>query len=412
MQERYDVIVIGAGPGGVSTALYARRLGLSVLLVDRHRFPRDKICGDVLGSKSTGYMRDLGLLDDVRAHPHERIDTVILGAPSGAVARFNLTPENTPQDPRLICRREVFDDILVRAAREKLDVLEGWTVTDVTRAPGGGARGIRCRDEAGDVRQFAGRVVVGADGYNSIVARKMGVYSNDQNRWLVATRQYFRGVNIPPHTVQAHYLDDTLPGYLWVFPLGDGTVNVGLGSVHATVKERGGLRRIHDRAVVSHRFKGLFAGAAPVTDVQGWHLPTPDRKRTICGDGFVLVGDAAGLVDPFTGEGIGNAMCSGEVAARVIAGALADNDAERVDLSEYGERVWKELDEGELALHYKLSGLARHRTLVNFVIGRAAKHASTVDWLTQMTCDTGASARKQSLLSPFTYLKLLLGRPR
>lgn len=410
MGERYDVIVVGAGPAGVSTALYAKRHGLTVLLVDKQRFPRDKICGDAIGARGTGYLQDLGLLDEVRSQAHEHIGAVILGAPSGALANFELNGDGNCMDSRLICRREVFDDILVSAAREQVDVLEGWTVNDVLLTQRGGACGIRCKAENGDVREYAGRAIVGADGFNSILARRMGVYHHDKRRWWVATRQYFRDLDVPPHTAQVHFLDDTLPGYFWVFPTGDGAANVGLGSVHATIKQHGGLRRIHERAVASVRFRKLFAGATPVSNVRGWNLPTPNRKRVICGDGFVLVGDAAGVVDPFTGEGIGNAMCSGEVAARVIARVLDGADTGRVDLSEYAASLWKELDEKELALHYRLRSLARHRGLVDFVVGRAAKHAKTLDWLAKMTYDTDAMERKRALLSPLTYLKLLFVR--
>jgi geranylgeranyl reductase family protein len=410
MQEPYDVIVVGAGPAGVSTALYARRRGASVLLVDKHRFPRDKICGDGVSGKSIGYLNDLGILDEVRDQSHEQVGAVILGAPSGALANFDLNPEWYPDGAYLICRREILDNILVQAARKEVDVLEGWAVNDILLTPGGGACGICCKSPDGNLRQYAGRAIVGADGFNSIVARRLGAYHYDKGRWLVATRQYFRDLDIPPRTAQLHFLEDTLPGYFWLFPTGDGTANVGLGSVHATVKRHGGLRGMHERVLASDRFRKLFSRATPVSGIHGWNLPTHNRKRIICGDGFVLVGDAAGVVDPFTGEGIGNAMCSGEVAARAITKALKNADTRRVDLSEYASLLWKELDERELALHWRLRSLARHRGLVNFVIGRAAKHAGTLDWLAKMIYEYDGTKRTRALLSPLTYLKLLFVR--
>jgi geranylgeranyl reductase family protein len=410
MQERYDVIIVGAGPAGVSTALYAKRRGVSVLLVDKRRFPRDKICGDGISTKSMGYLRDLGILDEVRAQSHEQISAAILGAPSGAQVHFALNPEGNPENPNVVCRREIFDNILVRAARQEVDVLEGWAVNDILLTPGGGACGIRCQSPDGDLRQYAGRVIVGADGFNSIVARRLGAYHHDKDRWLVATRQYFRDLDIPPHTAQLHFLEDTLPGFFWLFPTGDGTANVGLGSVHATIKRQGGLRGMHERILASDRFRKLFARATSVSDIKGWNLPTPNRKRIICGDGFVLVGDAAGVVDPFTGEGIGNAMCSGEVAARAITKAFESAETSRVELSEYAVLLWKELGERELARRYRLRSLARHRGLINLIVGRAAKHAGTLDWLAKMTYEADGPKRMRALLSPLTYLKLLFVR--
>jgi flavin-dependent dehydrogenase len=240
-----------------------------------------------------------------------------------------------------------------------------------------------------------------------LVARKLGVYERDGNRWIVATRQYFHGLDIPAKTAQLHYLDDTLPGYFWIFPTGDGTANVGVGSVDANIKRRGGLRAIHERALASPRFEKVFAGATPVGGVHGWHLPTPDVNRTICGDGFLLVGDAAGTVDPLTGEGIGNAMCSGEVAAHVIADTLDGPVGTRVDLSAYSGLLWQALDRSELSLHYKLRSLSRHRWLINFVVGRAAAHPGVMAWLEAMTSASKGTERKRALTSPLTYLRLL-----
>jgi len=410
MQERYDVIVVGAGPAGVSTAVYAKRRGLSVLVVDKRRFPRDKVCGDGVASKSISYLRDLGVLDEVRAESHERIDAAILGAPSGALAHFDLHTAGSAEYPYLICRREILDEVLVRAARREVDVLEGWAVDDIARDPKGGACGVRCTSTDGEVRRYTGRAIVGADGFSSIVARKLGEYRLDTRSWLVATRQYFGDLDIPPRTAQIHFLEDTLPGYFWIFPTGSGTANVGIGSVRATARQHGGLRNIHERVLASDRFRRTFARATPLSNIHGWNLPTPDRKRRICGDGFVLVGDAAGLVDPFSGEGIGNAMCSGEVAARAIARVLDSAVNGRVDLSGYAGLLWKELDESEIKLHYRLRSLARHRKLIDLVVGKAAKHARTLDWLTKTVFESDGTHRKRKLLSPLTYLKLLFVR--
>jgi geranylgeranyl reductase family protein len=410
MDGYYDVIVVGAGPAGVSTAIYARRRGLGVLLVDKRRFPRDKVCGDGVARKSVGYLRDLGVLDEVHAASHERIDAAILGAPSGALARFDLHTAGSAEYPYFICRREIFDEVLVRAARREADVLEGWAVDDIARDPRGGACGVRCRSADGEVRRYAGRAIVGADGFSSVVARKLGDYRLDTRSWLVATRQYFGDLDIPPHTAQIHFLEDTLPGYFWIFPTGNGTANIGVGSIRATARQHGGLRKIHERVLASDRFSRVFAGAKPLSGIHGWNLPTPDRKRRICGDGFVLVGDAAGLVDPFSGEGIGNALCSGEVAARAIARALDGAGNGRVDLSGYAGLLWKELDEREITLHYRLRSLARHRKLIDLVVGKAAKHAKTLDWLTKTVFESDGTERKRKLLSPLTYLKLLFVR--
>jgi geranylgeranyl reductase family protein len=413
MDRDYDVVIAGAGPAGASAALYARRAGLSVLLLDRRKFPRDKICGDAVARKSLGYLRDLGLWERLESVPHERIGAAVLGAPGGAALDINLAGETAR--PHAVCRREIFDNILVEAARRELDVHDGCAVRDLLR-DGARVRGVRFRDGTGAIRTVTAGCVVGADGYNSVVARALGLYRHDSTRWYVATRAYYRGLDCPAHTVEVHFLPDTLPGFLWMFPAGDGLTNVGLGMLHRDVKRAGrSIRDVHESALQLPRFRDRFARAEAVGGIHGSHLPTPDFSRVIHGDGFLLAGDAAGLVDPFSGEGIGNAMCSGKVAAGVLADAAAAgrDGFGASSLGRYPERLWKELDASEIRLHYRLRTLARRRALVDFVIGRAGRHRDTLDWLTGMTDEHRGTARKRQLLSPLSWLRMLFrqGRP-
>jgi geranylgeranyl reductase family protein len=411
MERDYDMIVVGGGPAGTTAALYARSAGLSVLLIDKARFPRDKVCGDAVASKSVGVLRDLGLLDELRLEPHEPIDAAVLSSPSGAIFRVDLNPSPGPSPRHLVCRREVLDRVLFDAVRKTSDTIEGRAVTGLIRDEGL-VCGVEWRDGEARRRATAG-VVIGADGFSSTVARDVGAYRYDSRRWWVATRAYYRGLDCAPNTAEVHYVAETLPGFLWLFPTGDGVTNVGVGLVHHDLKRRKtGLRAVHESVISSPRFRARFAAAEPIGTVRGWNLPTPNEARTLHGGGFLLVGDAAGLVDPFSGEGIGNAMCSGEVAARVAAAACAERDFTAARLAEYADSLWAALDRRELALHYRLRSLARHRRLVDLVIGRAAAHRGTPEWISSMTSGADALERKQKLVSPLTYIKLLFkGRP-
>ena len=409
MKRDYEIIITGGGPAGATAALAAARLGVRVLLVDKRSFPRDKVCGDAVARKSLGYMGDLGLLDRVMAAPHEPIGAAILGAPNGTTLRFDLT-ETPPGGgdasfPHIICRREVFDNVLFGAAKREVDVLENCAVTGVL-LDSGAVQGVVCND-----RRITAGVVIGADGYNSIIARKLGLYKYDPESWYVATRAYYRGLDCPPRTVEVHFIEETLPGFLWMFPCGDGATNVGLGMIHRDIKQRGkSIREVHEAVLKSPRFRERFERAERTGEIHGWTIPTPDFSRVIHGAGFLLTGDAAGLVDPFSGEGIGNAMGSGMVAARVAAAAVGRGDFSAGSLSDYPRLLWQELDAGELELHYRLRALARHGWLVNFLISRAARHADILKWLSEMTARDGSVERKRALVSPRTYMKLLFKR--
>jgi geranylgeranyl reductase family protein len=390
--------VVGAGPAGATTALFAARAGLDVLLIDRRRFPRDKICGDAIARKSLGVLRELGI--DFGAAIREPVSRAVLSSPAGHQIDVDLATRDEPA-PHLVCRREIFDDVLVRAARSRLEVWENASVTGLVR-DGMKVRGVVCRRDGVD-HEVRAAMVVGADGYDSVVARRLGIYRHDP-RWYVATRGYYRGLDVAPQTVEVHFVKETLPGFLWIFPTGDGVANVGLGLVHRDLKRRRvRLRDVHEAVLKLPRFRERFQRAERIGDVHGWNLPTPDFTRSLAGDGFMLAGDAAGLVDPFSGEGIGNAVVSGKIAAQTTEEILRGASFEL-----YAPRVHAAVDANEVKLHYRLRELARHARLIDVLVGRAAAHPDVLGWIRTMTAGSDTAATKRTLLSPLTYARLWL----
>jgi len=406
----YDLIVVGAGPAGATATLYARRQGLRILLLDRATFPRDKTCGDALSGGSMAILRELGLLSQVAALPGASLRHVVLGSPDNTRARIELPMyEFPPADGGVaatsggfVIRRQILDAFLFDRAREAADEhREGFVVRDLLVEEGVvcGVRG-RSKHPSGQLaeeREFRGRVVLGCDGFNSVVARATGLYDLDPRHWLVALRRYYEGVDGLGDQIELHFVDEASPGYFWIFPLEDGRANVGIGMLHSAIKrQRVNLREALNQVIARPPFAERFTGSRPLEEPVGWNLPVGSKHRPCSGSGFLLLGDAAGLIDPFTGEGISNAMYSGRVAAEVAARAIAAGDVGARALRRYDRDLWRELG-AELRTSARMQRVARCRPLVNYMIRRAARDPRLSALITTMI---GDPARRRDLTNP------------
>jgi menaquinone-9 beta-reductase len=303
-----DVLVVGAGPAGVAAAITAHEQGLRTLVVDKAAFPRDKTCGDGLTAQALRLLERLGV--DVRDLPDAAIvrETVLV-SPSGREVSLPMPSTGTYS---AVVPRRVLDAALVQHARSLgVDVCCGTALTDL-------------RDGAGGVRAGVGastieaRHVIAADGHWSTVRRlrEPGAPA-DLGTWH-AFRQYFRGVDDTRQWVL--FEADLLPGYAWSFPLPGGRANVGFGMLRgpgiagrqlkarwADLLARPSLRRI------------IGPRAVPEDPHRAWPIPATLREERLADGRILYVGDAAGVVDPMTGEGIAQALESGMLAASAVA---------------------------------------------------------------------------------------------
>ncbi|HWK90855.1 MAG TPA: geranylgeranyl reductase family protein [Luteimicrobium sp.] len=364
-----DVIVVGAGPAGSATAAWCAAAGLDVLLLERSAFPRDKVCGDGLTPRAVGELERLGvrlpravrnaglrLVADGRAHELRWPD--VPGFPS-----YGLALARTELDEALARHAERAGATLLERTHvvgPELDARSGRVVGVVARAADERGRA------TGDPVTYRAPVVVAADGVSSRFAVALGLERREDRPIGVAVRTYAQPPSQSPwgaagdggeRWMESHVelwegaprTSAPLSGYGWLFPLADGTVNVGLGAVHSTPARQSAAdtdhRRTLDRWVAGLPDELGLGAEHRVAPVRGAALPMGLNRTPLATRGALLVGDAAGMVSPFNGEGIGFGLQAGRIAGEVVPRALAARSAaerERL-LTGYDARVRAEL---------------------------------------------------------------------
>jgi menaquinone-9 beta-reductase len=326
-----DVIIVGAGPAGSATAFYLAAAGLDVLVLEKTHFPREKVCGDGLTpravkvltamgvpiAESDGWLRNKGLR--------------IIGG--GGRIELRWPDLSSYPDFGLVRTRLDFDEILARHAQKAgARLVEGMNVTGpLLDDRTGRITGVTARETVnGETREhrFTGRLVVAADGNSSRLSVAMGLAKRDDRPLGVAVRSYYTTPRHDDDYLEA-WLDlwdgnKLLPGYGWIFGMGDGTSNVGLGLLNTSES----FGNTDYRVMLRRWLAGMPAEwglneenrTAPV---RGAALPMGFNRTPHYTRGLLLAGDSGGMVNPFNGEGIGYALESAEIAARVIVQALA-----------------------------------------------------------------------------------------
>ncbi|MGI8537518.1 MAG: geranylgeranyl reductase family protein [Mycobacteriales bacterium] len=324
-----DVIVVGAGPGGSTTAHQLAQSGLDVLLLDKTGFPREKVCGDGLTPRAVRSLIQLGIdISDDNGFIRNRGLRII-----GGGVRLELAwPELASfPDYGLVRPRLDFDELLARTAQKAGARLQEHTnVTGPVLDAAGRVAGVTAKVGPDRLeKSYRAPLVIAADGSSARLALTLGLQKRDDRPMGVAVRRYYDSPRHDDDMLES-WLElrgqngDLLPGYGWVFGVGDGTSNVGLGILNTT-----GAWQKTDYKQLLARWTGAmpgdwqFDGAHATGPVRGGALPMGFNRTPHYTRGVLLVGDAAGAVNPFNGEGIAYAMESGLLAAEVAAQALA-----------------------------------------------------------------------------------------
>ena len=350
-----DVVIVGAGPAGTSTAHYLAQTGLDVVVLEKSAFPRDKVCGDGLTPRAVSELIRMGVDTGSWAR-----NTGLRAIGGGRTVEIPWPEVASMPNYGLACRREVLDAALADRARASGAVIhEGVTVTGPLRhRRTGRAVGVTAKPRGQDGppsrRPDGALILVDAGGVSARLATSVG-RERDVNRPMgVAHRTYFRSPRSADTVMESHLelwegapgRSDLMPGYGWIFPLSDGLVNVGLGSLSSTARPTGLDYRAMFAAWMSNVPEEWgFTPDNQVGRLRGAALPMAFNRKPHYADGLLLVGDAGGMVSPFNGEGIAYALQAGRLAADALVQAAARRTVTAQDraLAAYPSAVREEL---------------------------------------------------------------------
>jgi menaquinone-9 beta-reductase len=306
----HDVVVVGAGPGGAAAAHFLSARGLDVLLVDRAEFPRDKTCGDGLTPRALRILDTMGLLPDI-AKQACAVDGYEVVAPNGRSTTAAITGDYRALVlPRLALDQIILDRAIASGAAFEPRV----TIASVTPTPAG------AQAKAVDGRTYAARLAIIATGATTNVLRQSGILSR-QPPAMLAARAYFDNLQRDlPNTFQLRFDGVPSPGYGWVFPTSPRAANVGVGFLPQ--RRSGTAAQAFERFTRVGSIARTLHGASQSGPLKGYPIRVDFLRAPTFAENTLLVGEAAGLVNPLTGEGIDYALESGKLAAEHVVRGL------------------------------------------------------------------------------------------
>ncbi|MFN0276059.1 MAG: NAD(P)/FAD-dependent oxidoreductase [Chitinophagales bacterium] len=411
-----EVFIIGAGPGGATAAMFLAKENIPCVLVDKAIFPRDKICGDALSGKVLEIFNrlDMNIVKELSLAPIQLncwgVEFVAPNLESLMIPfkiNHNKNKEERTQAPGFISKRVDFDDFLINEVKKhsSIQLHQGLEISKIERNDTGFLLTSKNNEVA-----FQSKLVIDASGAHSQFAQEIGNISVDRKHYCAAIRAYYKNVSgmKEGNYIELHFLKDFLPGYLWIFPLPNGEANVGLGmrSDYVSKKKIDLKKKLPEVIEKYPQLKERFKNAEPVDKIKGYGLPLGSKKRKLSGDNYMLVGDAASLIDPFTGEGIGNAVMSGMCAALQAKECIEKNDFSAHRLKQYDETIYRRLWD-ELKLSHRMQQLVNYQWLFNFVVRKANRNRVLRETISVMFEDVDL---REKLRKPSFYFQLLFSK--
>lgn len=406
-----QIIIAGAGPAGCSASLFLSSKKIKHTLIEKEQFPRDKICGDAISGKVLNILKkiDINLAEQL----YENIQKfnpskgIIFVSPdfSKAEIPFKIQDETNNKASGFVAKRMDFDNFLFNQLNHNYcKVLQNCTLTNVKNNEYG--VNIELKHDNKTYKKSC-KIIVACDGAHSVISRKLANFKIDHRHYSAGMRAYFGRIkNLNPEGyIELIFLKEYLPGYFWIFPLPSGEANVGVGMLSQKVIEKKiDLKLMFEHTInYNPEIAPRFTEAIQQTPLQGWGLPLASKKMKISGNNFLLCGDAASLIDPFTGEGVASAMLSGKIAAETIEEAIEKNDFSAETLKTYDLKYYK-ATLSETRISFMLQKLIKYERLFNFVLRKISKNTELKNVLTMMFSDVNL---RKKFMNPVFYFKLL-----
>jgi menaquinone-9 beta-reductase len=406
-----QICIIGAGPGGAATALRLATLGIPSVLVEKAQFPRDKICGDGMTGRTITILNriDPSIVASLEKAPYQKDSwgvTFFINNKSQFLVPFKKNYEkNKDKITCFVSKRIDFDNLLVEKVRQQplISFYENTSIDAHERTN----EGWILKNKKGDF-MIKTNLVIAANGANSPFTRHIANIPVDPKHTSAAVRAYYKNVTgfHADSYIELHFLKEYIPGYFWMFPLPNGEANVGLGIPSDIIsKKKINLKKeMLDIIKTKEGIKERFENATLDGDIIGFPLPLGSKKRQLSGDNYMLVGDAACLIDPLSGEGIGNAVYSGFIAADQAEKCLKEKNYSATFLKDYDKRVWRVMGT-ELKVSNRIQKICRYPLIFNFILWMASKNVQISDIVYSMFNDIEIGKK---LFKPSFWLKLLV----
>lgn len=346
-----EVIIVGAGPAGATAAYYLAKAGHSVTLLERQSFPRDKVCGDFVGPIAIKELQDMGITQLPEFENANVIKTAAVFLDGQELIHAAMPSlSGLPQYGRVIPRRTLDAWVFEVARKAGATIIENALVTGFQIQK----KNVKVTAKTAEgTRSFSARLLIGADGTNSVIAHNLRGSAPPKASRVVGIRGYYKNVQGPSSQADMHFASPSFPGYCWLFPTSETEANVGVGVLLETMPQSKQPKELLTELINQNEaLKKRLVNAELKGNLETWPLNVYNASLPIVGDRVMLIGEAAGLVNPLNGEGIQYALLSGKWAAQTADSCLAKSDFSQTALSAYSKRV-----EGELGDGFKLSGL-------------------------------------------------------